>query len=410
MAVKTQRAPTVFPLKGVDSVSVGGEGVLEGNMMGELKDSWDAYCALPSGCLDPDKDRLPATLSDLRSYLEVVKAATAQRRETLERHFTDAFHSLPCAVSTAAMEVRFLRLSHQIPSTVNRSDLLRMAFDEAYLREFYPFLTKESRRNINRDILLWMEHCVLEDKLERLLSLCRPDSEQLFVKELEVYRMWEAEDHPRWLVFEVEGRLQIRPKQFIVANAILNNPGAIVQLKMGEGKTRVIIPMIIMQLTSSTITMETWSIPRIHFLTALLQEGHAHLHEFLTASVLNVKLFCLPFNRDVDLDMCKVNALHNALATCREERGVVVLAPEHRLSLQLKRFDLMTANEAEDSEAVSDRLLRLEGGFFVWISSMRATRFCVTNTTSSTLLAITWASRLARIAGLCARHYSWLSN
>jgi hypothetical protein len=268
-------------------------------------------------------------------------------------------------MTAKAVEVTSLRLSNQLPPIINLSDLLRMAFDEAYLKEFYPSLTAESRGNIYKDILLWMKHCVLEDKLDRLLSLCRADSEHQLVKELEVHRVWKAEDHPRWLVFEVEGRLQIRPKQYIVANAILNNAGAIVQLNMGEGKTRVIIPMIIMQLTSSATAKDNWSIPRIYFLTALLSEGFAHIHEFLTASVLNVKLFCLPFNRDVDLDMNRVYALHNTFAACKQEKGVVVVAPEHRLSLHLKRFDLTTTTMGSEDNvrAIRDRLIEVEKRF-----------------------------------------------
>jgi hypothetical protein len=45
-------------------------------------------------------------------------------------------------------------------------------------------------------------------------------------------------------VFEAEGQLQIRPQQFCIANHLLHHPGAICQLNMGEGKTRVILLML----------------------------------------------------------------------------------------------------------------------------------------------------------------------
>ncbi len=57
-------------------------------------------------------------------------------------------------------------------------------------------------------------------------------------------RTWDPTKHPEWLVFEVEGQLQIRPTQYKVAQHLINNPGAIIQLNMGEGKTRVILPML----------------------------------------------------------------------------------------------------------------------------------------------------------------------
>ncbi len=57
-------------------------------------------------------------------------------------------------------------------------------------------------------------------------------------------RTWDVAQHPQWLAFEAEGRLQIRPAQYALARHLLENPGAVVQLNMGEGKTRVILPML----------------------------------------------------------------------------------------------------------------------------------------------------------------------
>eukprot|EP00882_Tetradesmus_deserticola_P023299 GHRQ01025352.1.p1 GENE.GHRQ01025352.1~~GHRQ01025352.1.p1 ORF type:complete len:119 (-),score=47.40 GHRQ01025352.1:254-610(-) len=67
---------------------------------------------------------------------------------------------------------------------------------------------------------------------------------QQSLQELLVHRTWDPAAHPKWLVFEVEGQLQIRPAQYDIAQHLLANPGAIMQLNMGEGKTRVILPML----------------------------------------------------------------------------------------------------------------------------------------------------------------------
>lgn len=54
-------------------------------------------------------------------------------------------------------------------------------------------------------------------------------------------------------MFEVEGQLQIRPDQYHHARELLSHPhnksepGPITQLNMGEGKTRVILPMLAME-------------------------------------------------------------------------------------------------------------------------------------------------------------------
>jgi hypothetical protein len=61
-----------------------------------------------------------------------------------------------------------------------------------------------------------------------------------------VHRAWNVKEHPEWLVFEMEGGLQIRPAQHGVAAYMIDHLGSIVQLNMGEGKTRVILPMLIL--------------------------------------------------------------------------------------------------------------------------------------------------------------------
>ena len=72
------------------------------------------------------------------------------------------------------------------------------------------------------------------------MSYCPP------AQELKVRRTWDAVQHPQWLAFEVEGQLQIRPAQHSVAQHLMANPGDIAQLNMGEGKTRVILPMLVL--------------------------------------------------------------------------------------------------------------------------------------------------------------------
>lgn len=72
------------------------------------------------------------------------------------------------------------------------------------------------------------------------------------LQELLTHRTWDVSRHPQWLVFEVEGRLQIRPNQHVLAQTLLaggpDGRGPIAQLNMGEGKTRVVLPMMILEL------------------------------------------------------------------------------------------------------------------------------------------------------------------
>ena len=79
-------------------------------------------------------------------------------------------------------------------------------------------------------------------------------------------RTWDVRAHPEWLVFEAEGQLQIRPAQHFIAQHLMSNIGAIDQLNMGEGKTRVILPMLALQ----------WGATREHAVsTSSLDNGSA---------------------------------------------------------------------------------------------------------------------------------------
>jgi hypothetical protein len=57
---------------------------------------------------------------------------------------------------------------------------------------------------------------------------------------------------------------------------------------------------------------------RLNLLSTLLDEGYAHLHSYLTASVLGRKLFLLPFNRDVQLDAAAARTIMGSLLYCQQ--------------------------------------------------------------------------------------------
>jgi hypothetical protein len=109
---------------------------------------------------------------------------------------------------------------------------MRMVFHPALLQSHNCFLPSETRLQFHQAALLWLQLCVLGDKLHRLICFAGAGEAFLpmLVQELEVRRTWSVEEHPAWLAFEVEGRLQIRPQQHTIADHMINNPGSIVQV------------------------------------------------------------------------------------------------------------------------------------------------------------------------------------
>ncbi len=91
------------------------------------------------------------------------------------------------------------------------TDLARSAFLPKSLSKFNPFLSKATYQGLHDDILVWLQICVLEDKVERMYRLTESKNSQEIERELcNIDRMWDVKKHPEWLVFEVEQGLQIR--------------------------------------------------------------------------------------------------------------------------------------------------------------------------------------------------------
>ena len=192
-----------------------------------------------------------------------------------------------------------------------------------------PFLEPKAAQQLVGCAQDWQELCVLHDKILRCLKccpghgLCQSDarmdvSVEHLIMELRNQRSWDRQRHPGWLTLEVSEQIEIREKQAGVAQALLDNiqaqmhdtasgaasdravKAAIAQMNMGEGKTRVVLPMLVLALAephllqrsdgshSSTLAaMSRRHVPRLNFLDALLQESAAALRLTLTGALQN---------------------------------------------------------------------------------------------------------------------------
>ena len=117
---------------------------------------------------------------------------------------------------------------------------------------------------------------------------------------------------------------------------------------MGEGKTRVILPLLIIYY--SFIAENKSSILRLVFLAQLIHEAYDHLHKVLTTSVLNIKLLTMPFNRDVEVSTELIDIIKIQHHMCLESNGVFLLAPDHLLSLFLKTKELELTTNIDHNE------------------------------------------------------------
>ncbi|KAG2451920.1 hypothetical protein HYH02_003695 [Chlamydomonas schloesseri] len=307
---------------------------LEVDMHAELRESWKAHHSLPdmAAC---------GVQPDCVDRVQGLKATTTEYRRELEAHLLQQLESVPTTVGCHGTAFRLPRTAAAV-AEAGPLDLMRLAVRPELAADFNPFLSPEAAQELRRRVLTWLQLCVLEDRLGRTEALAAAhqagdDCLPQLVQELGVHRTWDVAAHPEWLVFEVESQLQIRPQQHTVARMLMEgrDDGAIAQLTMGEGKTRVILPMLVLALADGKRVVS------LTFLSTLLDEAYAYLHGALCAGVLGRKLFTLPFHRDIELTPTRVRRMRAALGHCMRERGVLLVAPEHRLSLELKWKELV---------------------------------------------------------------------
>ncbi|KAI9096946.1 hypothetical protein DFS34DRAFT_621986 [Phlyctochytrium arcticum] len=232
-----------------------------------------------------------------------------------------------------------MRERHNLLKSVNRvpklcfTDILRSTIEDQHIEALNPFLFVNARMNFQEAAQVFLSLSILRDRLRRIWA-CKNSQSDRLIQELTCVRKWKPSDHPRWLVFETEGRLQIRPEQAIFAQHLMEHPGAISQLNMGLGKMRVILPLLILHYAN-----EGQPIPRVHVLSPLLRETIEYLHLHLSASVLGIAILEQPFHRQVNLTAAHVKLLMQSGRRVRRMCCQVV-APEQRLSLEMKLQEL----------------------------------------------------------------------
>eukprot|EP00798_Chlamydomonas_sp_ICE-L_P025429 gene25429-11089_t len=79
-----------------------------------------------------------------------------------------------------------------------------------------------------------------------------------------------------------------------------------------------------------------------------------HLHKHICASVLSRKVFVQPFNHDVQLTVSDVESMTSSLLHCQRTGGILIVAREHRLSLQLKAIELRAKGDTQVCSSLND--------------------------------------------------------
>jgi Protein of unknown function (DUF3638) len=146
--------------------------------------------------------------------------------------------------------------------------------------------------------------------------------------------VWAPEDHPKWLIFEVENNVLIRRIQAQVALKIISGEKQILQLNMGEGKTSVISPLVCSSLADGKHVVQ------LTLLTSLL-ETHGQELALKLSGLLEQPVYYFPCRRDIRFDKNLIDRMITSFKECVKQGGCIVTVPEFRLSLQLKLEEMI---------------------------------------------------------------------
>lgn len=163
-------------------------------------------------------------------------------------------------------------------------------------------------------------------------AVLRKDSIQLESEtQASSHTTWQASQHPDWLLLEIDFNLRIRRDQREVARAMASpsgNNSFCLQMNMGQGKSSVIIPMVVSELADAKKLVRV-VVPR----PLLLQT--AQLLQARVGGLVGRKIKHIPFSRRSPTAFNDLKAYEDLHTEMLREGGIVLTLPEHMLSFQL---------------------------------------------------------------------------
>ena len=171
------------------------------------------------------------------------------------------------------------------------------------------------------------------------------------------HKRWQAKDHPDWLLLEIDFNVRIRPDQHEVALAMTSsssNGSFCLQMNMGQGKSSVIIPMVVAQLA------DTKNLVRVVVPRPLLSQT-AQLLQARLGGLIGRKVKHVPFSRRSSTAIEDLKAYHNIHRELLRDGGTMLTLPEHMLSFQLSGLQELS----NDHTLQASYMIKLQG----WLMS-----------------------------------------
>ena len=151
-----------------------------------------------------------------------------------------------------------------------------------------------------------------------------------------------------WCLLEIDFDLRIRTEQYQVARAMISptdNTNSVLQLNMGQGKSSVIIPMIVSYLANAK------NLVRVIVPKPLLLQS-AQLIQSRLGGLIGRRLTHVPFSRGSSTSLESIKAYHKLHKDVLLSGGVMLTLPEHVLSFQLSGLQELCNGHLEQAKCM----------------------------------------------------------
>ena len=182
-------------------------------------------------------------------------------------------------------------------------------------------------------------------KLQRAKRLARlVNHQEELMKELRNsgHTNWHPIEYPETLLLEIENGILIRDIQEEIAATMRSSvPGknAVMQLNMGEGKSSVIIPMVVANLANGACLVRVF----------VAKPQSRQMFQMLVAKLgglLGRRVYHLPVSRSLKIGEAEADEIERMCLECMSEGGVLLVQPEHILSLKLMCLECFIAGKS----------------------------------------------------------------
>ena len=150
------------------------------------------------------------------------------------------------------------------------------------------------------------------------------------------------ETYPEILAFEIDNDVNVRGIQADVTFAMLENDNRLVQLNMGDGKTHIIMPLVLTLSSASGCgnlegkkTDSCANLVRATVLSSLYATNTADW-QWKLGGILGRRIYPMICRRDLPIDKERSAHWLELCKLIREQGHIIVTVPEHRLSLENK--------------------------------------------------------------------------